>query len=193
MHDAPARPGWVRRNWGGWPRALFVVVFVIFSSAGSAGGQSGSETPWITAIVTVLSVLAGISILFNPVAPDKSSIASLALISIASLVLSTSSSALVPASLLTFYVIYEISAYCSTSVRRLLGVWLFLGSALAIIADDSMIDTYSGHAPMRFGLDTSEFMTLLTFIFAIIVVWILVTIPWLVGRFMRGRRRPIAG
>lgn len=191
--DALNQESWVRRTCGGWPRLLAVVCFVVLSSAAHAGGRIDGGSAAVSAIVTVLAVGAGIAILFAPADPDRGAVASLAFLSGAAVVADVAGGGGIAGSLLVFYVVYEVSAYSSERLRPLLAAWIYLGSAAAVLADRSLVDTYSGHDPLVAGLDVSETKTLLTYVFATVVMWVLLSIPWFVGRMMRGRRRPVAG
>ncbi|WP_392452712.1 hypothetical protein [Corynebacterium dentalis] len=182
-----SKQGRVHGKWGGWPRTLFILIVVLaFSSTPAL--TIDDPSPAVPIGIGALTLVAIIAILFNPVNPDRSLIVALGAYTAASAVAMLAGGSLL-LSLLFVYIVYETSAYASRGLRPWLAGWIFLGAAVTILADSSLIDTFSQDDPLFLGLTVAEVKTVMSYVFGIILVWIVTSIPWLIGKFMRGKRR----
>lgn len=179
--------GWVRRTWGGWQRTLFILLIVLpFSSSPLV--TLDNPSPLVSLSVGLLTFLATIAILFNPANPDRSAIAALAAFTAASVIVLFSGGGLA-LSLLFIYIVYEVSAYASRSARPWLAAWIFLGAAISILFNSNLVDHFSQEDEMFWGLTVREVKTIMSYAGSIVLTLIVTAIPWLFGKFMRGKRR----
>lgn len=173
--------------WGGWPRTLFILLIVLLFSTSPLVTLDNPST-LVSVSVGLLTFLATIAILFNPANPDRSAIAALAAFTAASVIVLFNGGGLV-LSLLFIYIVYEVSAYASRSARPWLAVWIFFGAAISILFNSSLIDHFSQEDEMFWGLTVREVKTIMAYAGSVVLVLIVTAIPWLFGKFMRGKRR----
>lgn len=186
-NPAVQEESWIRRTWGGWPRTLFIILIVMPFSA-SPLATIDDPSAWVSLSVGLLTFIATIAILFNPANPDRSAIASLAAFTGASIIATIAGGEMV-LSLLFVYIVYEVSAYSFRAMRPLLGVWIFLGAVLSVLFNSNLVDHFSQQDEAFWGLTIREVKTILSYAVSAILVLIATSIPWFIGKFMRGRRR----